>query len=242
MLRPEMLHPMIVHFPIALIIVALGAFIVYAISKKEFFSRVGAWTITLGALSAAVAVAAGFVAEANAPHNDAAHEILEKFHQPLGLAVLALSVFLVLWGFAMKWRISGGKLIAYIAILFTTVVVLGFIGHYGAMMVYEHGMGVNPEVLRPMVHEHSGGDEHHDSHGDGDEKRMRDQESYDEHHHNDNHTKHHDETAHEEEMHHERTADDAHDNDSSENRINKEKMDAMPDEGTHHDDGYDHHH
>ena len=152
--RPEIFHPMLVHFPIALIIGSFAAMAAYAATRNEFFSRVGAWTVTLGAVAAVAAGIAGKVAEANATHTEEAHEILKNFHEPLAYAVIGLTVLLSFWGFACKWKFKGVNLAAYILVLGLAVGAAGLTGHFGARMVYEEGMGINPKVLKPAIHEH----------------------------------------------------------------------------------------
>lgn len=158
--RLETIHPMIVHFPIVLIIGSLAAFAAYAATRREFFVQAGSWTVTLGAVASAAAVIAGKVAEAHASHNAEAHVILERLHEPLGYTVLVLTAGLTIWGFASRWKFRGANLAAFLCALTLTAIVTAATGHYGATMVYEHGMGVNPAVLKPSAHGHD-----HDSQG-----------------------------------------------------------------------------
>lgn len=152
--RLETIHPMIVHFPIVLIIGSLAAYAAYAATRREFFALAGAWTVPLGAVASAAAVIAGKVAEAHASHNAEAHVILERLHKPLGYTVLVLTAVLTIWGFVSRWKFQGANLAAFLCALILTTILTAATGHYGATMVYEHGMGVNPAVLKPSAHEH----------------------------------------------------------------------------------------
>jgi uncharacterized membrane protein len=53
------IHPMIVHFPIALIIVGFLADLIGILLKKEFFSRTGFYLLILGTLGAVTAYITG---------------------------------------------------------------------------------------------------------------------------------------------------------------------------------------
>lgn len=164
MYRPEIYHPMIVHFPIALAFLSTLLYILYIATRREFYLQAVSWSVPLGALSAAVAVAAGKIAERSAVHNEAAHEILVKYHQPLGFAVLAALLLLTAWGFAVRWKFSGANLAAYAAALLLTAALVAATGHYGGAIVYEHGMGVRPALLKESRHTHPSGGGHHEDH------------------------------------------------------------------------------
>ena len=55
MFDPTLLHPMIVHFPIALLIVGFVSDLLGALIKRDFFSKVGFSLLILGTLGVVAA-------------------------------------------------------------------------------------------------------------------------------------------------------------------------------------------
>jgi uncharacterized membrane protein len=60
MFNPATLHPMVVHFPIALILAGILADVAFMVCKKEIcFSKAGLYLMILGTLGAAAAFLSG---------------------------------------------------------------------------------------------------------------------------------------------------------------------------------------
>jgi uncharacterized membrane protein len=173
---------MIVHFPIVLLIVSFLAYAAWVIWNKGFFHSAFRWSLTLGVLAAAAAVGTGLIAEDNAAHSDAAHAILTSYHKPLALTVSGLAIVLLIWALASKWSFKGILKYLYLVVFAATIGLLAATGHFGATLVYEHGMGVNKDVLKPLEHQHGdgAGDNHHLDGGmhDEDEMPMHDSEHH----------------------------------------------------------------
>ncbi len=141
------LHPIAVHFPIALLSAGFLAEILSLTLKEEsrgWWSTASQRLLWLGTLSLWIALGFGLLAEETAPHVPPAWEVVEE-HETLGFITAgifsALSIvrfyFRGRWGvfrktwrvvFAMAWLVSA-------AVLFAT-------GFYGGKLVFEYGMGV----------------------------------------------------------------------------------------------------
>ncbi len=147
MVRRELFHAMLVHFPIALLVFSYVFIIIWRATGKEYIGQVSYWSLLVGAGAALAAAMSGFVAEDLAPHNEQAHEIMERFHQPLGLAVMSLSVALAVWGLLSRWKFSKVTAAAFIAVFTALIGLLAATGYYGGQMVYEHGMAVSTKEL-----------------------------------------------------------------------------------------------
>ena len=135
------IHPMIVHFPIALIITVFIIDIIGLILKSEKLLYAGT-IMTLAALVGAVgAVLSGLIAEDSVWHPGAAHELLET-HELIGfisLGIIAVAA-IIRWALKDKLLGFGGWLI-----LIITAVAIGFVsygGYLGGEMVFTHGAGV----------------------------------------------------------------------------------------------------
>jgi uncharacterized membrane protein len=70
---PSNLHPLVVHFAIALFFVSVFCDILGWLLKKESLHTVGWWNLLFGFFGAIVTVAAGLLAERSVGHNETAH-------------------------------------------------------------------------------------------------------------------------------------------------------------------------
>lgn len=143
---PELylLHPIAVHFPIALLTVG-GLAALWCSRRPADPNREAAisWLLWLGTGTAWAAMALGHLAENTAPHVPSAWEALED-HQALGHWTVACFTGLCLLRFTQHrgrlqtrpWRIS--LLIAWLAGL----VLLAATAREGGELVFKHGMGV----------------------------------------------------------------------------------------------------
>jgi uncharacterized membrane protein len=143
MINPDHIHPMIVHFPIAIIMVGFLAEVLSLFFKSEkCLSKTGFYLLILGALSAIVAWSSGklFTTE---PTQGAIVGIFDK-HETGGL----ITMLLVITGAAfriflsikkqeetpMKWIAFALYFLAFAAVVIT--------GYLGGTMVYDYMMAL----------------------------------------------------------------------------------------------------
>tara|TARA_B100001248_G_C27396994_1_gene466264 strand:- start:2572 stop:3261 length:690 start_codon:yes stop_codon:yes gene_type:complete len=151
-------HPLVVHFPIALVIASMLCFVGAGISSilpqskeplehrrtsrttRELFGA-SKWGIWLGAVSAAAAVLTGWLAESSVVHEKSAHEVIET-HEMWGfLTAETLVLFAIV---SIAFRKQWGKK-AYKTTLIALVILSIFVsitGWYGTKIVYQYGTGV----------------------------------------------------------------------------------------------------
>ncbi len=135
-------HPLIVHFPIALLTIFAICEIAARLSGRETLRSAAYWNLTFGAVFTAIAVASGLFAEELVPKQGAAHDTLET-HESLAFATLGIFAALFLWRvlregefyrkFSKLFLIS--TLIAWAA--------LAVASYYGGELVYRHGIGIS---------------------------------------------------------------------------------------------------
>lgn len=160
------LHPMFVHFPIALLSLFFLIDLVGAISGRDDCGKCASWLLYLGTLFAAMTVAAGLQAATTIPHGDDVHEIMEQ-HEHLAISVLALALALSAWRLLAKNILRGPAKVLYLVMAGILVTVLAFTADLGGLMVYGHGVAVAPVMAAnreaATAHEHgaAGGHEHH---------------------------------------------------------------------------------
>ena len=139
-----LLHPVAVHFPIALLTLGFAAEGVNHLYKNEcirsWVSQAALWMLWLGTLAAWAAVGLGLLAEETVPHVPAAWEVLEE-HEELAFWSAGLFTALSLCRFFLKdlWETRRWIFLAVWAVL------LGLLftaAKHGGDLVYEFGVGV----------------------------------------------------------------------------------------------------
>ncbi len=143
MIDAQHLHPMIVHFPIALLIVGLLADAAGLFSKKDFFSNAGFYLLILGTIGVVAAYLSGDLAGDGVTEAGPLKQALETHEAAAKLSILLISIaalvriaFMVIKRYtgSLKWIAFGLFLIGVLSIART--------GYYGGELVYKHAAGV----------------------------------------------------------------------------------------------------
>src|SRR5579863_7891849 len=91
------LHPLVVHYPIALLTLAPLLYVVAWISSRESWAWTALWMLALGTLGAAVAVWTGLRAGAGVMVAQSVRDHILIHHKQVMIAVFALSSALSAW-------------------------------------------------------------------------------------------------------------------------------------------------
>ena len=136
----ENLHPLFVHFPVALLLAAFFVETLALFFKQSSWHRVSLWMLGFGALGAVGAVLTGRMAKETAKHSYEIEEIME-LHEKLGYAVLGIALFVVVCRLFLRDRL--GKRTRWIAwsLLAAACGIMAYSAHLGGRMVYEFGVG-----------------------------------------------------------------------------------------------------
>ncbi|MFN7696563.1 MAG: DUF2231 domain-containing protein [Deltaproteobacteria bacterium] len=135
-IRIEELHPSLVHFPIALLPVAVGADAIALVTGSRDLRAVGRLGIVLAAAGAGIAGITGLIAQEEVELDEASRPILQT-HRTLNVAALGVVTAMAIARVAMT-RPSIGYLAAGLA-AFSTV---AFSAYLGSKLVYDHGVAV----------------------------------------------------------------------------------------------------
>jgi uncharacterized membrane protein len=130
-------HPLVIHFPIAMLLAAALAEFIGLFSSSAFWKTSGRYSAILGALGAAVAAPLGWATAAFSSFPTM--EWVEELHRWLGTSTAVLAIVAVICGELARRRQSAGLRKAYLVLLFLAAVVVGVTGHFGASLVY--GLG-----------------------------------------------------------------------------------------------------
>ena len=143
MFNSNLIHPIVVHFPIALIIVGFFTDFLYLIIKKDkSLSRTGLYLMVLAALSAVVAWISGEFFTVH-PSEGEILQVFQKHETAAFITMLimvtgaALRIYLAIIkkeGSRLKWIVFALYLLAFASV--------GFTGMMGGEMVYNFMIGI----------------------------------------------------------------------------------------------------
>lgn len=139
------MHPAIVHVPVALLPVAIGADLIGRASDNPSLLSFGQKAICIAAVGAVAAVASGLIAGEEVNVEGKSRDMLMT-HRNLNVAAATIASCLALWRLAQERPND-----AYLAIGAAGVGVVGYTAYLGGELVYDHGAGVAPArgVYRP---------------------------------------------------------------------------------------------
>ena len=138
------IHPLLVHFPIALFLLALASQTVAMLSRREGWQRYVNCLLYLGALMAIPTVAAGWLASDNVeklPGYTAVIDHVETIHSTLMMTATGLGILLAAAALIRRRHVTPRLQV----LLFCGLLVLGLLVAFGAdrggQLVYQYGVG-----------------------------------------------------------------------------------------------------
>ena len=138
------IHPIFVHFPIALLTVAFLFDSLAAILRKEDLERTGWWTLLAGSVGLAASVVSGLKAEESVRISADVAGLLER-HEQLAFFVAAVFGAILLWRTGTRTALPVRFRKAYFVLYLVGLGMLWLGAWYGGLMVYTHGLGVGGE-------------------------------------------------------------------------------------------------
>ena len=143
------IHPIVVHFPIALLCVSVAFDALASRWPTGGLRETGLYTLLAGVVSAALAVATGGMEEDMAERAGAPESVLE-LHESLGTVTLVLFVALLGLRLAMQWGWLKEIRSLTLGLGVIGIVILALTGYWGGELVYTYGVGVKA-VMSPMT-------------------------------------------------------------------------------------------
>ena len=138
------IHPLVIHFPIVLLLVAVFFEFVGHIFGNDYAKKTAKVALLFGTLSLAVAVLTGWLAHQTVPHSELSYPVIET-HQLLGFLALggfsgaALFKFILIPKYKSCWIYR-----IYLLLSLASIGALILGAYYGGKLVYEYGVGVKP--------------------------------------------------------------------------------------------------
>jgi uncharacterized membrane protein len=137
-------HPMVVHFPLALVIIAalllLSARLLRSDSLAASVAIAGTWNLCLGAVAALFALGTGLAAVLDLDVAAAAHQAI-SIHLKWAMFTTLVLLLLAVWRGAGTAPASRPSWV-FLIMLLAAAVALTYTGYRGGKNVYEYGVGV----------------------------------------------------------------------------------------------------
>ena len=134
------IHPLVVHFPIALLLTAAMAYWLAFLARRESWQWTGMWLLILGVLSAAPAVGTGLYAAPGVMLAPSVKTALLAYHEWLMIGVLILSALLALWVILARPMPARGRVV-FLALLVMLAGLIAKGADYGGRMVFDYNAG-----------------------------------------------------------------------------------------------------
>jgi len=136
----ESIHPLIVHFPIALLLTAVVLDVGALIFKRPGWQRIALWNLSLGTLAAGAAVLSGLQAEDVAKHSFEIWKIMQ-LHKRLGIITLILGIMATALRLKTRDQLTPIARLGTIGLMLAMAGTLCWGGYLGGRMVFEFGVG-----------------------------------------------------------------------------------------------------
>lgn len=150
MFDPQHIHPMIVHFPIALIIVAFASELAGAILHRDFFVKTGLLLMILGTLGGIAAYISGSIAGDGVTEAGPLGAALERHDDAATFALWTMIIVCVIRLFmAYKKWMTGWKQWLAVLLVALSVATIARTGYLGGELVFKHAAGVQLDLGLP---------------------------------------------------------------------------------------------
>lgn len=142
MSRP--IHPILVHFPIALLVTSVAADAAFFFTSIESLRHAGWWMIAGAAAAAVATVAAGLFDMRRAGLDERVHERVHR-HMWIGIALFLVICALAAWRWTFFANPDKPLTAVYLDMGFLAVALAAFQGWLGGELVFTYGVFVRRE-------------------------------------------------------------------------------------------------
>ncbi|MEO0470086.1 MAG: DUF2231 domain-containing protein [Bacteroidota bacterium] len=137
------LHPALVHFPIALLVVSGGFYVVAVWQNNQPEVPKTAFVLhLLGMIGMVLAIFSGLQAEGDAQLTEEVDAILGR-HEILGYGVLWMYGMLYVWHYLRKGKQTQTEKIIFVLVFVGISLAMLYSASLGGELVYQHGIGVD---------------------------------------------------------------------------------------------------
>ena len=144
----HLIHPALLHFTVAFLIVGGGVEAAGLWTRRESLERLGAVLFALGVASLVPTAASGFLAANSVDVPPATAAALDR-HEASALVLLAVGMGLLLWKAWGHGRVREGQRSLYAAALVVAAALTVVTAFFGGVLVYGEGVGTAPVKSAP---------------------------------------------------------------------------------------------
>jgi uncharacterized membrane protein len=142
---PDPIHPIIVHFLIAMVFFSFFCDVVGYLTGKHSLFEVSAWNMLVAAIAIFFAVIFGQVEAALALPYDAVKPIL-NLHTITGWLLSVLVAVIATWRLIIRTRNPLKIPVAYLGVAMFLICLISFQTYLGTRLIWEYGLHVEPIV------------------------------------------------------------------------------------------------
>lgn len=135
------LHPIMVHFTIALFIMSLFCDGLGLLLDVSSLAQTGWWTMAGAVASTPATIATGAISRLRLPIQESEARSFLRAHMAIGLILFGLLIAVTLWR-AWLWQTEAPVTMAYLAAMVAVAVVMTVQGYLGGELVYRYGADV----------------------------------------------------------------------------------------------------
>ena len=139
-MRLHEVHPSLVHYPLALLPLAVVTDTLGYLTRNRRLLAAGRWATLLTAATAAAAGTAGLLAQEEVVAEGKARDLLVT-HRTMNIALTLATAVLAAW----RWRRRAPSPLS-LAVGAVGLGAMSYSAYLGGRMVYEHGVGVMPAL------------------------------------------------------------------------------------------------
>jgi uncharacterized membrane protein len=136
------IHPLVVHFPLALLPVATLFYLLAWVSRRDSVAWMALWLLVLGSVSGTVAAGTGLYADEGVMVDPSVREQLLDLHKLWMLSTLGSSAVLTIWALAGRPFPTRGRGV-FVLLLLAVLAIMAHGADYGGRLVYDYNAGGN---------------------------------------------------------------------------------------------------
>ncbi|HFD12960.1 MAG TPA: DUF2231 domain-containing protein [Crenotrichaceae bacterium] len=138
------IHPLFVHFPIALFTTFLLLEIIAMMRRSDRIYHAASWTLYVGVVFAVTAILLGMQAARSVPHGGIIHSIIDQ-HEGYATTATAIAAILSLWRMVAREHLINLSPARWFHLLLAVLMVLFIFltADLGGLMVFKFGVGVH---------------------------------------------------------------------------------------------------
>jgi uncharacterized membrane protein len=136
------IHPLVVHFPLALLPVATLFYLLAWLSGRDSLAWTALWLLVVGSASGAVAAGTGLYADEGVMVDPSVREQLLDPHKLWMLSTLGSSAVLTIWALVRRPFPTRGRGV-FVLLLLVVLAVMAHGADYGGRLVYDYNAGGN---------------------------------------------------------------------------------------------------